>query len=92
MSDTELSALEAAGSLEAVSPSSAVEEGNAFTTPEVLEGVSAMSDVTGPSGLGGAADGLGGAGGHVDEHGVHQTSTFERSHMTNTPKENESTQ
>lgn len=67
MSDTELSALESSGSLDAVSPASAVEEGNAFTTPEVLEGVSGMSDITGPSGLGGAADGLGGAGGDIGD-------------------------
>jgi len=67
MSATELSALEASGSLDTVSPASVVEEGAAFTTPEILEGPSGLPDVTGPSGLGGASDGLGGAGGDIGD-------------------------
>ncbi|MBC7773498.1 MAG: VWA domain-containing protein [Pyrinomonadaceae bacterium] len=67
MSDTELSALEAAAGMDSVSPASAIEEGDAFTTPEVLEGPSGVPDVTGPTGLGGAAEGLGGAGGDIGE-------------------------
>lgn len=67
MSPTELSALEAAAGMDAVTPGAAVEENPAFTTAEVLEGVSSVPDVVTPSGLGGAADGLGGAGGDIGD-------------------------